>query len=101
MLVLRWLVLLFSVWWEIRQRVEDFLTRTLRAATMVRGLGDIVVDMAACWGWVANVYSVSFFGVVAVGSCGAWFFFRPQTLVLASWADELSWVMLQQQYDLV
>ena len=46
MLVLRWLVLLFSVWWEIRQRVEDFLTRTLKAATMVRGSGDMLVDVA-------------------------------------------------------
>ena len=74
------------------QVVEGFLTRTLRAATMVRGSGDIVVDMVACWSWVANVYSVASFGVVAVGSCRAWCFFRPLTLVLAFRADELSWV---------
>ena len=53
MLVLRWLVLLFSVWWEIRQRVEDFLTRTLKAATMVRGSGDILVDVVASFAGVA------------------------------------------------
>jgi hypothetical protein len=93
-LVLRWLVLLFPVWWEIKWWRVGFLTRTLRAATMVRGSGDIVVDVVACWSWVANVYSVSSFGVVAVGSCRAWCFFRLQTLVLASRADELSWVCL-------
>ena len=53
MLVLRWLVLLFPVWWEIKWWRVGFLTRTLRAATMVRGSGDILVDVVASFAGVA------------------------------------------------
>ena len=45
--------MLFPVWWEIKWWRVGFLTRTLRAATMVRGSGDILVDVVASFAGVA------------------------------------------------